>query len=263
VITIRQEHVPRPSAVCFLKRCCTFVNQEWQHAVRESRPDQGFEQRFRESCITKLVGWTISQAREMNLGQALNTTSGVLHEIDLVAQGPSLNAIVEMKNRQAYPPEKNDLIVFFAKIFDYLTFNPNLLERPIYPIFISSITFEASGLAACLGLGIHPVAPGLRPLPILAHNAKFFEIELIKGIIVNDNVLGLLEDYCARVNQMCLALSQTWMSNRCSRLSENTVYLKSVGGLNTLALGEDFRQINSDCIRLINEFAAARKRAAQ
>ena len=40
--------LPEP-ALHFLKRCYRFVNEEWQHAVREALPDQGFERSFRTS----------------------------------------------------------------------------------------------------------------------------------------------------------------------------------------------------------------------
>ena len=67
------------------------------------------------------------------------------------------------KNR---PHEKNDVIVFFAKILDYICYNTDLLKQVLIPVFLSTFAFEYTGLAACLGLGIHPMAPGLRPLPL-------------------------------------------------------------------------------------------------
>jgi hypothetical protein len=53
---------------------------------RDGSPDGGFELKLRESCIVKMNGWVVSQHREMNLGMGLVTASGVLHEIDVVAQ---------------------------------------------------------------------------------------------------------------------------------------------------------------------------------
>ena len=90
--------------------------------------DQGFEMKLRESCIGKLAGWVVSQHREMNLGAGLITASGVLHEIDVVAQHEQAMGILELKNRPGLPPEKNDVIVFFAKILDYLCCTPALLR---------------------------------------------------------------------------------------------------------------------------------------
>src|SRR5437868_13570187 len=92
------------SSLQFLKRCYAFVNSEWQHAVREPLPDQGFERRFRESCVKQLIGWSISQEREMQLGYGLDTASGVYHEVDIVARYSDLIAILEIKNRQGFPP---------------------------------------------------------------------------------------------------------------------------------------------------------------
>jgi hypothetical protein len=90
----------------------TFCQREWQHAVREPLPDQGFEERFRESCVRYLVGWSVAPEREMHLGSALNTASGMSHEVDIVCQYQDVIAVLEIKNRPATPPEKNDVIVF-------------------------------------------------------------------------------------------------------------------------------------------------------
>ena len=57
------------------------------------------------------------------------------------------------------------MIVFFAKILDYLCWSPVLLRSYLLPVFVSSYAFEKSGLAACLGLGIHPVAPNFVHFP--------------------------------------------------------------------------------------------------
>ena len=132
--------------------CYKFVDSIWQHVDREPIPDQGFELRFRESCVKDLIDWNISQQREMHLGCNLQTASGVCHEVDIVAKSQDLIAILELKNRQGSPPEKNDVIVFFAKIFDYLALNPTLLLSEIIPIFMSNTQFEVTGLAACMGL---------------------------------------------------------------------------------------------------------------
>ena len=52
----------------------------------------------------------------MNLGMGLMTASSVLHEVDVVAQREPTLGILELRNRAWWPPEKNDVIVFFAKI---------------------------------------------------------------------------------------------------------------------------------------------------
>ncbi len=245
----------------FLKRCYMFVNQEWQHAVREPLPDQGFEQRFRESCVIHLSEWNISQEREMHLGYGLDAASGVSHEVDIVARRPDLTAILEIKNRQGFRPEKNDIIVFFAKILDYLAFNPTLLLKEVCLVFMSNTPFEESGLAACLGLGIHPVAPGLRPLPILVYNARCIDVELQKGVVVAPVVREQFQDFCAQLNRISSTLSETWLTSRCGYLSEDRIVLKAAGGLHTLALSHELRQLNGDCTQLLSEFRAAKSRA--
>ena len=75
-----------PPTVQFLTECYRFVAQVWPHLPRDPIPDQGFEQRFRQHCLGRLVGWKLSAAREMNFGASLEPASGVLHEIDLVVE---------------------------------------------------------------------------------------------------------------------------------------------------------------------------------
>jgi hypothetical protein len=189
MVAIRvEDELPR-AAVDFLKHCYRFVNEEWQHVDRDDLPDQGFERNFRSSCITSLSGWEISQEREMRLGYELSTASGVLHEIDIVAKHSDVTAIMELNNRQG-SPAKNDVVVFFAKILDYLTLNPDLLLKELCPVFMSTAAFEQNGLAACLGLGIHPVGPGLRPVPILVNNAKILDMELRRGLQVSETIVN-------------------------------------------------------------------------
>lgn len=259
-MNIRVEESLPEAAIHFLKRCYKFVSQEWQHAVRDPLPDQGFEQRFRESCVINLTEWNISQEREMHFGDGLDTASGVAHEVDIVARHQILIAILELKNRRGSPPEKNDVIVLFAKILDYLALNPTLLLKEVCPVFMSTTSFEQSGLAACLGLGIHPVAPNLRPLPLLVHNARCIDFELQKGVVVASDVRGCFQDFCAQLNRISVTLSQTWLSSRCGYQSDSTIVLKTVGGLQTLSLSQELMQLNSDCCRLLEEFRRAKSR---
>ncbi len=249
------------SALQFLRRCYQFVNQEWQHIAREPLPDQGFEQRFRENCVIHLPGWRISPEREMHLGDGLDTASGISHEIDIVAQTSDLTAILEIKNRQRFRPEKNDTIIFFAKILDYLALNPTLLLREVCPAFMSNTPFEQSGLAACLGLGIHPIAPGLRPLPLLVQNARIMNSELQKGLSLAPPVIERFQDFCAQLNNLSSTLSETWLTSRCGFRSEDTIVLKAVGGLQTPTLSQELRRTNGDCAELLDEFRTAVSKA--
>lgn len=243
----------------FLKHCYLFVNNKWQHITREpSLPDQGFEQCFRENCVKELSGWNISQEREMHFGCGIDTASGVSHEIDIVAQHLNLIAIVEMKNRPSVPPEKNDVIVFFAKIVDYLAFNPTLLLKEMCPVFMSNTHFEYSGLAACLGLGIHPIAPNLRALPILFDNARRMDFEIKNVIPVSTDVSNDFQDFYAQVKRMNNLLEETWLSSRCGYQSEDRIVLKSMRVDDSLILSDDFRKLNHDCSRLLGEFKKAK-----
>lgn len=256
MVTIRVDDNLPEAALYFLKHCYRFVNEEWQHATREDLPDQGFERTFRASCITGLDSWGISPEREMRLGYELSTASGVLHEVDIVAKHAEVTAIVELKNRQG-PPAKNDVVILFAKILDYLAFNPVLLLKEMCPIFLSTASFEASGLAACLGLGIHPVGPGLRPVPILVDSAKRIDVELQRGVVVSQEMHERFEDFCAELNRIWLSLMDSWLTSRCGYRSDDTIVLKAAGGLDTLALGYSLRQLNSDCTWLLAEVRKA------
>ena len=257
IMSIRAEHQPSDSIIRFLIRCYRFINEEWRRAAREQLPDQGFEMRFRESCVRELHGWSTSEQREMGLGGNLGTASGVLHEIDLVATYSGTMAIVEIKNRPSSPPDKNDVIIFFAKVLDYLARNPRLASEEVALVFMSSGSFEPSGLAACSGLGIHPVGANIRPLPVLVHTARVMESELREGLAVSSHTRIRFDDLCAQLNQLSLDLSETWLSTRCSYLSEDEISIKAAGPRQTSELAERLRQANSDCADILRTFRIA------
>jgi hypothetical protein len=256
MVSIRvEDNLPR-AALDFLKYSYRFVNEEWQHADRDDLPDQGFESIFRSGCITRLTGWEISQEREMRLGSELSTTSGILHEIDIVAKHSDVTAIVELKNRQD-PPTKNDVVVFFAKLLDYMTFNPNLLLKELCPVFMSTAAFDVHGLAVCLGLGIHPVGPGLRPVPILVDNAMRIYFELSRSFQVSQETHDKFEDFCANLNSMCLSLTDNWIGGRFGYHSEDTIVVKAASGSDSQAMSHSLRQLNSDCNWLLSSVREA------
>ncbi len=250
---IRAEVVPSRPALNFLRRCFRFVSVEWPHAEREQLPDQGFEQRFRESCIQHLDGWIISEEREFRLGAGLDTASGVSHEIDIVARWSNATSIVEAKNLGGMPG-KNDIIVFFAKIIDYLLANPELALNDLCLAFMSRNSFESSAMATCLGLGIHPVASDIRPLPVLVDNAIRMESEIRSGLVVPSETLQRLDDLCASLNNLGSRLHEVWPDNRFGYLSEDSILVKAITPQPTHELASQLRQANSDCIDLLNTF---------
>lgn len=252
-----EKPVPAP-ALALLRHCYRFVNEDWQHLPRDESADQGFEVKLRESCITKLVGWVVSQHREMNLGMGLITASGVLHEIDVVTQREPAVGILELKNRPEWPPEKNDVIVFFAKILDYLCLTPALLRSYLVPIFVSSYAFEQSGLAACLGLGIHPVAPQLRPLPILIDNANRMIAEMDKGVTLSSGDTLAFDDFCAKLNNMTSLLASADANTRFDCFNDLTIAVRAFGGVAVIELADDLRTLNGECSRLIKVFKTAK-----
>ncbi len=219
--------------------------------------DQGFEQRFRESCTQNLQGWTISEQRELRLGAGLDTASGVNHEIDIVARSSTATAILEAKNLGDMPG-KNDVVIFFAKVLDYLLANTTLASEDICLAFMSRNSFEPRALAACLGLGIHPVASDVRPLPVLIDNARRMEYELHEGLAIAPDIQNRFDDLCAQINNLYVALDETWLDNRCGYLSEDSLLFKAVGPLQTDALAQQLRQANGDCTDLLNAFRLAK-----
>jgi hypothetical protein len=211
--------------------------------------------RLRESCVLKLVGWVVSQNREMNLGMGLITASGVLHEIDVVAQH---EPTVGIKNRAGWAPEKNDIIVFFAKILDYLCHTPSLLRAHLVPIFVSSHGFQQSGLAACLGLGIHPIGPQLRPPFVLLENANLMTYELDRGILLPPADALAFHDFYASLQNMLSLLVGVDVNKRFDQFDDLTVAVHAVGNVDVDDLANELRALNSECSRLIQVFKAAK-----
>ncbi len=139
------------------------------------------------------------------------------------------------------------MIVFFAKILDYLAHNPKLMLGEIVPVFMSSSAFEESTLATCLGLGIHPIGPGLRPLPVLADNLKRTETEMQAGFELQDDDLDAQwDDICANANRLALGLDQTWFSARCGYVSDNIINIHKTFDIESIQLSRDLRQLNSN-----------------
>ena len=239
-------------------RCYRFVAFEWPHVDRIQVQDGGFEQRFRESCVLELPDWSISTEREFYLGSGLDTASSVAHEVDIIAKHSDLRAIMELKNWGSARPGKNDVIVFFAKVLDYLAANPALLIGDVCLAFMSWRSFDSSGLEACLGLGIHPVTPGLRPLPILINNAMLMQSELDQGLSVAPDLVDRFDDYCALLNLLSVGLNETWLDNRCGYLSDNSLVLRAVMPRDTVALSSQLRRASTDCSEILEAFKMAK-----
>jgi hypothetical protein len=130
--------------------------------------------------------------------------------------------------------------------------------KEVCPAFMSSITFDEGGLAACLGLGIHPIAPGLRPLPILVDNARLIDIELKNGVIITLELQENFDDFCANLNRFSIMLSNTWLSNRCGYQSERTIVLRAVDRLDTVTLARELWRLNGDCEFLLDRVRKAK-----
>lgn len=250
-VALRYDAITTPEGLRLLRLCYKFVDADWQHLGREALPDQGFEIHFRRSCITGLNGWQVSQEWELGLGSELGTASGVRHEIDLVARHPEVLVIAELKNRPGSPPGKNDVIVYFAKILDYLAHNPTVLLSEVLPVFVSSCAFEEATLAACLGLGIHPVAPGLRPVPVLADSLQRIEADIGKGLVLPEGATERWDNACAGLNRLGLGLSETWMAARCGYVSDQVINLRATLDVESYEMASQIRQVNGDCSAIL------------
>lgn len=256
-LPIRPEIASPASTLEFLKRCFRFVSLEWPHAVREAVPDAGFEGQFRDSCVRQMPGWLIAPPREMRLGAWLDTLSGTSHEVDIVAKIEGTTAAAELKNLGG-GPGKNDVVIFYAKILDYLLANPDLAYDDICLAFVSGTTFDCKALAACLSLGIHPVSSDIRPLPVLVNNAKAMQVELDLGLQVAPQALARFEDFCANLNRMAFALRETWLNDRCRYVfSDNGLLLRAAEPIDAYDLAAELRQANSDCIAIYRAFQRA------
>jgi hypothetical protein len=257
-MVLRVETPVPADALLLLRHCYRFVNEDWQHLPRDESADQGFEVKFRESCVTKLSNWVVSQHREMNLGMGLTTASGVLHEVDIVAQREPTVGILELKNRAEGSTRKNDVIIFFAKILDYLCLTPSLIRSYLVPIFISSYSFEQSGLAACLGLGMHPVGPLLRPLPILLDNAERMIVELDNGVRLSSVDVLAFDEFCAKLNNMTSRLKGADVNARFDCFNDLTIAVRASGGVAVTELADELRALNGECSRLLQAFKTAK-----
>ena len=245
-----------PAVIRFLRHCYKFVNEEWAHTIRQQLPDQGFERSFRASCTSKLLGWDVSQGREMGLGSALQTASGVLHEIDVVARNPETTALMELKHRLD-PPGKNDVIIFFAKIIDYIAHNPGLLLQRLCPIFMSTSPFDHAGLTACLGLGIHPVGPGLRPFPLLVNNTRIIEAQLRNGVTVSEDTQHRFRDFCAELASVSLHLSSSWLNQRLHYYTDTTVIVRACSVPDPQVLSHSLLRLNGECASVLSSVREA------
>ncbi len=195
----------------------------------------------------------------MHLGAGLDTASGTSHEIDIVARSTTATAILEAKNLGDMPG-KNDVIVFFAKVLDYLLANPILSSSEVCLVFMSRNSFEDRALAACLGLGIHPVASDIRPLPVLRDSAIRMNWELRNGLNVSSDTYNRFDDLCNQLNNLTYKTNETWLDNRCGYHSDDRLLIKSVAPQQIDTLAQDIRNANSACTDLLYEFRLAKSR---
>ena len=139
---------------------------------------------------------------------------------------------------------------------------PSLLKQTLAPVFLSTFAFEYTGLAACIGLGIHPVAPGLRPLPLLIDNARRMAVERDKGIGLPQAEWDTFDDFCVALNRLSIKLVPADINQRFDILNDTTVKARAVRITQTVEIGDQFRSLSAECSRLIDVFRAAGIRRA-
>lgn len=237
----------------FLKSCYRFVAKEWPHAEREDLPDQGFERQFR-AFLRGLGNWEVSDERELHFGAGIMPASGTAHEVDIVANHPEVRAVAELKNHSA-AVGKNDVIVFFAKVLDYILANPVLALKQICLAFVCRASFEPRGLAACLGLGIHPVCSKIRPLPVLKDTVDILTREVRHGLRLPNDLEQRLYDLCAEVNNLSIGLADTLPDARLGYQSESILTIHRTPLIPVGEFADRFTQANSICADIL---AAAR-----
>ena len=229
----------------FLKACYEFVAKEWPHTQQEDLPDRGFERQFR-AFVRDLGSWEVSDERELHLGADYVPASGTAHEVDIVASHSNVQAVAELKNH-AVAVGKNDVIVFFAKVLDYVLANPVLALKEICLAFVCRASFEPRGLATCLGLGIHPVCSKIRPLPVLANTVEI----LTREVSLSDEVKERLDDLRAEVRNLSVGLSNTWPDSRFGYQSEAILKIHSVPPIPASEFADRFTQANSTCTDIL------------
>lgn len=233
----------------FLIECYRFVTKLWPRAPKEQGGDQGFERRFRE-YVRGLPNWQASDERELHLGAGLHAASGTTHEVDLVALHPDVRVVVEMKN-WAKPVDKNDVIAFFAKVLDYFLANPRLALDGICLAFVCRATFDARPLAACLGLGVHPIGSNIRPLPVLAKTVDILFREVGRGLALPGDVGFRLDDLRAEVANLSVGLKDTWPDDRLDYRSETMLSIRAVSTPDVDGLADRLIRANSTCTDIL------------
>jgi hypothetical protein len=257
---VRYQHSSGNEALTFLKHAYLFLHDRWPHLPRETVPDRGFEGRFRESLVAQRYRpWSVSAAGETRLGLSIESACGAAHEIDIVAWTPDTVIAAELKNWVGPGPTKNDVVVFFSKLLDFVCANACLAAVGFCCVFIAAQGFEESGLEACLAKGIHPVAPGIRPFPVLADSVRRLE-QASRGLVLPDDAMGRLDDLAAGVNRLGVALGGTWPDARWGQVGESSVVFRAAPAIETQTLAVDLRRLNGECTRLLEAFRAEEAR---
>jgi hypothetical protein len=111
-------------AFLFLNSCYKFVC--CRLASCQAQGHASFEAALRDWTVLNLPSRGLSRSRGRWDSERLTTASGILHEIDIFAAHDQVTGMVELNQRQDDVVDKNDVILFFAKLLDYLCAHPFL-----------------------------------------------------------------------------------------------------------------------------------------
>jgi hypothetical protein len=227
-----------------------FITEGWLRARREPIPDKGFEETFRGALIRSMPEFSVSQNREMAFGGGYRTSSGILHEIDIVITRGDLRVIWELKH-WAVQVDKNAVVALWAKILDYLAADPDLASQENVPVFVTTSTFDDHALAAALGLGIAPVAPLLRPPAMLDANLGLMEASLQESPSFEKHARELADDFRTSCRRLRAILDGTSLSARVGRLSESAITVAGRSFEDAVEAATLLRRANSLCTDVV------------
>jgi hypothetical protein len=260
-MVVRPTSTATPEVLTLLREAYRFVAVTWPRVPRDLIPDQGFERRLREAVATATAtnGWTLAPASQFEIDAEPATASGVLHEVDLVARhaDAAIRIVVEAKN-WGHQLGKNEIIVFFAKLLDFFAGRPNLLERRVGAFVASAGSFDESGLQACVGLGMHPIAPDVRPFPVLVDTARRMAFDLTNGFQPSVGLADDLDDFGAAVNRLGVGLEPLELPKRLAYKSDREIVIRAVDTTDVAALAARLRQLSGVAAALLERARAER-----
>ncbi|MBE2228443.1 MAG: hypothetical protein IAE93_13895 [Ignavibacteria bacterium] len=179
-----------------------FVSKEWPKIQRKPKPDQGFEEEFKNYLFNKEIIDTINNFHDLSLGAfSLKSFSNVNHELDVVATKNSDLLVFELKNYAHGGLNKEIVLVFWGKFIDFYFRNYLILKDYNINLFIvlASSQIDENIRDLCSAFGIKLIEPEYMTINVLSYftNNLFSKID-------NDNILLLskVENLLNQINEI-------------------------------------------------------------